>query len=81
MWLTSIFQENIMKKLDLNMKKQYQIKGIEKLLKASYISELESALETNEQVFPKKSSFYYNALMWALLSAIPYIVCIGFHIS
>ena len=54
---------------------------IKSLLKASYINELESALQTNEKVFRRKSSFYYNALMYALLSAIPYLVCLGFHIS
>jgi hypothetical protein len=54
---------------------------IEKLLKASYINELEKTLNNNEQVFRRKSSFYYNALMYALFSAVPYIICIGFHIS
>jgi len=54
---------------------------IKKLLKASYINELEIALNTNERVFRRKSSFYYNALMYALLSAIPYVICLGFHIS
>jgi hypothetical protein len=52
-----------------------------KLLKASYISELESALETNERVFKLKSSFYYNSLMFALLSAVPYVICLGFYFS
>ncbi|MDB5205878.1 MAG: hypothetical protein JWR72_953 [Flavisolibacter sp.] len=51
------------------------------LLKASYINELETALHTNDQVFRRKSSFYYNALMYALLSAIPYLICLGFHAS
>jgi|RhiMetdeSRZDD1v2_1073273.scaffolds.fasta_scaffold04913_3 hypothetical protein len=54
---------------------------VEKLLKASYIDELEKILGNYQQVFRRKSSFYYNALMYALLSAVPYIICIGFHIS
>jgi hypothetical protein len=54
---------------------------IEKLLKASYISELEKTLKINVEVFRRKSSFYYNALMYSLLSAVPYIICVGFHIS
>ncbi|MDQ6904102.1 MAG: hypothetical protein M3139_13965 [Bacteroidota bacterium] len=54
---------------------------IEKLLKASYINELETALENNFSVFRRKSSFFYNALMYALLSVIPYLICLGFHIS
>ncbi len=51
------------------------------LLKASYITELETALDNNESVFRRKSSFYYNALIFALLSTIPYVICLGFHIS
>ncbi|MGZ3911522.1 MAG: hypothetical protein ACXVBR_15625 [Flavisolibacter sp.] len=54
---------------------------IEMLLKASYINELETALDTNEKVFRRKSSFYYNALMYALLCSLPYIICLGFHLS
>jgi hypothetical protein len=54
---------------------------IEKLIKASYIDELETTLSNYEQLFRRKSSFYYNALMYGLLSAVPYIICIGFHIS
>ena len=54
---------------------------IEKLLKASYIDELEKTLNNYQQVFRRKSSFYYNALMYSLLSAVPYIICVGFHIS
>lgn len=60
------------------IKNQEEIKT---LLKASYINELETALQTNDQVFRRKSSFYYNALMYALLSAIPYLICLGFHVS
>jgi hypothetical protein len=54
---------------------------VEKLLKASYIDELESTLSNYEQLFRRKSSFYYNALMYGLLSAVPFIICVGFHIS
>lgn len=60
------------------IKNQEEIKT---LLKASYINELETALQTNDQVFRRKSSFYYNALMYVLLSAVPYLICLGFHIS
>jgi hypothetical protein len=54
---------------------------VEKLLKASYIDELETTLSIYEMLFRRKSSFYYNALMYGLLSAVPYIICVGFHIS
>lgn len=53
----------------------------EDLLKASYIDELERAIELNSKAFKRKNSFYYNALLFGLLSAVPYVVCLGFHIS
>ena len=56
-------------------------KTISDLLKASYITELEMTLNANTAVFRKKSSFYYNAMLYALLSTIPYLICLGFHIS
>ncbi len=52
-----------------------------KLLQASYINELENALEMNIIVFTRKSSFYYNALIFGLFSALPFLVCLGFHIT
>ncbi len=50
-------------------------------LKGSYIEELENAITVNLEVFQQKSSFYYNALLFGLLAVIPYIICIGFHLS
>ncbi|MGB8194196.1 MAG: hypothetical protein WCF67_19855 [Chitinophagaceae bacterium] len=50
------------------------------LLNSSYIHELETALQINDEVFHRKNAFYYNALIYALFSAIPYLVCLGFHI-
>jgi hypothetical protein len=55
-------------------------KEIDDILKGSYIDELENAISANLEVFKKKSSFYYNALLFALLAIIPYTVCIGFHL-
>lgn len=57
------------------------IAEIPQLLQASYISELEQALDMNILVFTRKSSFYYNALMYGLFSAIPFLICLGFHIT
>jgi hypothetical protein len=54
---------------------------IKNLLKASYIDELQIALETNQQLFRRKGSFHYNALLYGLLSIIPYLICLGFHLS
>ena len=34
----------------------------------------------NQTVFVNKSSFY-RALIWGLAAIVPYIACIGFHLS
>jgi len=54
---------------------------IDNYLKASYIAELSQAQEVNQRVFVGKSSFYYRALIWGLAAIIPYVACIGFHLS
>jgi hypothetical protein len=54
---------------------------INDLLKASYIEELASVQDNNRSVLYRKSSFYYRALLWGLLAVIPYILCIGYHIT
>ena len=54
---------------------------VDKSLKGSYILELEDSITVNYQVFRRKSSFYYNALLFALLAVIPYIVCLGYHLA
>lgn len=50
-------------------------------LKGAYILELENAIEINSSAFRKKNSFFYNALLFALVALIPYIACLGFHLS
>jgi hypothetical protein len=50
-------------------------------LKGAYVLELENAIEINNRAFLKKSSFFYNALLFALVAIIPYIACLGFHLS
>jgi hypothetical protein len=50
-------------------------------LKGTYIQELEDAIDTNNQAFLTKNSLFYNALIYALLACVPYIVCVGWHIS
>lgn len=54
---------------------------VDKLLKASYIDELEEAIERNTAAFQRKSHFYYSALTYSLISVVPYLVCLGFHIA
>lgn len=56
-------------------------KAINKLIKGSYILELEEAVKVNNTLFKRKSSFFYNSLLFGLLCAIPYMVCLGYHIS
>ena len=53
---------------------------VDNALKASFIGELEKAVEVNDKVFKRKSSFYYNALIFALMSTIPFLLCLGYHI-
>jgi len=53
---------------------------IDNSLKSSYISELEDAIEINSQAFRKKNSLFYNALIFALLAIVPYLICLGYHI-
>jgi hypothetical protein len=54
---------------------------IDKLIKVSYIDELEGAVNNNYNVFIEKRSFYYNALIYGLASIIPYLICVGFHVA
>ena len=50
-------------------------------LRGSYILDLENAIEINSRAFRKKNSYFYNALLFALLSVVPYIICLGFHLA
>lgn len=67
-------------------REQYESQGkrkeeIDQLLKASYIIELEEAVADNSAAFRKKSHFYFSALTSALLSAVPYLICLAFHVA
>jgi hypothetical protein len=50
-------------------------------LKASYINELEKAVTQNNFAFKRKGLFYFRALTSALISLIPYLICLAFHFS
>lgn len=54
---------------------------INSALKASYIGELARAQEINYLALYANTSFYYRAIFWGLLAAIPYTSCIGYHIA
>lgn len=61
--------------------KQQAKEMINNLLKASYIDELASTQENNRDVLYKKSSFYYRALLWGLVAVVPYVLCVGYHVT
>lgn len=54
---------------------------IEDLLKTLYVAELEYALSIASNNCTKKFQFYKNALISALLSALPYLVCFGYYLT
>ncbi len=54
---------------------------IDKLVKASYINELEQAVHSNNEIFKRKGLFYYRAFTLAMLASVPYLLCIGFQLS
>lgn len=50
-------------------------------LRGTYILDLQNAIEINSRAFRKKNSYFYNALLFALLSVVPYVICLGFHLA
>jgi len=50
-------------------------------IKSTYISDLKNAIDINIGVYRRKSSFFYNALVFALLAIVPYTACVIFHLS
>jgi hypothetical protein len=70
----------------LDYMRQYEQSMLDKtlitfLLKATYVDELERGIQINHQIFTRKSIFYRKALKYGLLAVIPYLVCIGIHVS
>ncbi len=69
----------------LHFRKSYEQHYIKKevnaLIKASYINELERAIVINKHLFERKNGFYRKAFTCALLSCIPYLICLGFEFS
>ena len=61
--------------------KTFDADSVSEMLKASYIKELEETLAANVIIFRRKNSFYYNALLYALVAAFPFLICLGFHIT
>lgn len=55
--------------------------SLEVLLKASYINELEDSLLSNIVNYKRKNKLYRNAIVYMLVSIVPYLVCLSYHIS
>lgn len=55
--------------------------AIEDLLKGSYISELEIALVLSYSNCRRKYIFYKQALVFALLSLLPFLICLGYYLA
>ena len=56
-------------------------KKVDNSLKGTYVLEIEEVILHNFGVLRRKRSFYYNALIFALLAILPYIVCLGYHFA
>jgi hypothetical protein len=54
---------------------------VDKLIKASYIDELEEAVSVNNKIFKRKGLFYYRAFNLCIYACIPYLFCLGFQIA
>lgn len=54
---------------------------IDDLLKASYINELETAQASIMDVLMRKGNLYYKGLVYSLISAVPYLICLGYYFS
>lgn len=54
---------------------------VDKLIKASYIDELEEAVSVNNTIFKRKGLFYYKAFNFAIYASIPYLLGLGFQIA
>jgi hypothetical protein len=97
MWPVNISYLEISKNYHEDLRQQYEGKilksgmtkdetknahdSISQLLKASYIDELNKAQINNRDAFVRKNGYYFRALVWALSAVLPYIICIGFHLS
>jgi hypothetical protein len=54
---------------------------VDKLIKASYIDELEQAVQRSKAILKRKARFYHIAFSFALVACVPYLLCVGFQIS
>jgi hypothetical protein len=67
-----------------DIKKQYEEKGkgkdaetLNKYIQATYLNEIEKAVDNNFEAFKAKRRLFYFAFNFALAALIPYIFCLG----
>lgn len=58
-----------------------KILKVDTLLKATYIEEIQIAIEKIQELVRLKGHYFYHALILGLLSALPYMICIAIHLS
>ncbi|MGK9123911.1 hypothetical protein M1D52_07315 [Olivibacter sp. SA151] len=75
----SFFEE----KIDENGKKEVFVnqEKVDLYLKASYIGELEEAIEKNVDAVIKKSLRYNKSLQYGLISIVPFLICVLIHLN
>ena len=71
------FYSNLLAKYQTNP--QSSGASIDNLLKASYINELETAQASIMDVLMRKGNLYYKGLVCSLISAVPYLICLGYY--
>jgi len=71
-----------------DIRKRYEIeKGIKrpeilnKYIQATYLNEIEKAVENNYMAFKRKRRLFYNAFKFGLLTFIPYLLCLAMYLS
>ncbi|HWK07458.1 MAG TPA: hypothetical protein VNS58_27690 [Puia sp.] len=75
------YEEKIVKPGMTEEQREMAMGKVNNLLKASYIDELIRAQSNNRSILRRKGSFYYNALLFGLVAIVPYVLCVGFHIT
>lgn len=68
-----------------DIKKRYEIQGkgkdadiLNKYIQATYLNEIEKAVDNNFEAFKAKRRLFYFAFNFALAALIPYLFCLGF---
>lgn len=54
---------------------------VDKLLKIAYITELEESISNNLQLVSRKQGYYNRAFTIALISIVPFVFCLYFHVN